>query len=109
REGRAPGRTSPLPPPPSSANGNRLPYDISWDDLLNHYKGAVVEGDINNVTDLGIFVSLCRNFTGLIFWKNLKEGYGERFSKHQPIKVRINKAYTDAKSQQNRLDLLLIE
>jgi hypothetical protein len=108
REGRH-GRPNPQPPSRSQQNGNRMPYDISWDDLVNNYMGEVVEGDINNVTELGLFVSLCGNYTGLVFWKNLQANYGEKFSKHQPIKVKINEAYIDRRTQKNKIDLRLVE
>jgi tetratricopeptide (TPR) repeat protein len=99
--------------PPSGEwdkNGDRLPYNTSWNDLLKNYLGEVVEGEISNITaQHGIFVKLSREFTGLIFWKNLMEGYGERFSKNQIVKVRISKAFIHPKDQKGRIDLRLIE
>ena len=92
------------------SDGNRIPYDIAWEDLVNKYQGAVVEGEINNVTELGLFVTLSRDFTGLVFWKNLNEDYNERFSKGQPIKVRIRSAFSDTKdARKKRIDLQLVQ
>ncbi len=103
-----------LPPSPPSGewdkNGDRLPYNTSWDDLVKNYLGEVVDGEISNITSQhGIFVKLSREFTGLIFWKNLMEGYGEKFSKNQIVKVRISKAFIHPKDQKGRIDLRLIE
>lgn len=90
-------------------NGDRLPYNTTWEDLVKKV-GAVVEGEISNITvEHGIFVKLCREFTGLIFWKNLKEGFGEKFSKNQRVKVRISKAFIHHKDQKGRIDLRLVE
>jgi Flp pilus assembly protein TadD len=90
-------------------NGDRLPYNASWEDLVKNV-GGVVEGEISNITaEYGIFVRLCREFTGLIFWKNLKEGFGERFSKNQKVKVKISKAFIHPKDQRGRIDLRLVE
>jgi tetratricopeptide (TPR) repeat protein len=89
--------------------GNRLPYNTTWEAIVDEHVGAVVEGEIGSITDLGIFVRLSREFTGLIFWKNLMEGYGEKFSKNQKIKVRIAKAFINPKDQRGRIDLRLID
>ena len=97
------------PPPGWSDNGTRLPYDVSWDRIVDTHVGTVVEGEISNITELGIFVRLCREFTGLIFWRNLTEGFGEQFSKNQKIRVRISKAFIHPKDQRGRIDLRLIE
>lgn len=90
--------------------GNRLPYDIDWNDLVKNYVGAVVEGEISSITaEHGIFVRLSRQFTGLIFWRNLTEGFAEKFSKNEKVKVRISKAFINARDQRGRIDLRLIE
>jgi tetratricopeptide (TPR) repeat protein len=99
----------PRRPKPSTSNGSGLPYDISWDDLVNNYVNAVVEGEICNINQYGIFVGLSREFTGLIFWKNLDEDYGEKYSRNQKIKVRITKAFIDARDQKNKIDLRLTQ
>lgn len=78
--------------PPDGQESGRLPYNISWDAIVDNHVGAVVEGEISNITELGIFVKLSREFTGLIFWKNLMDGFEEKFSKNQRIRVRIGKA-----------------
>ena len=99
----------PLRPEPGwDDNKNRLPYNTSWDDLVKKHVSAVVEGEISNITELGIFVRLCREFTGLVFWRNLKEGFGEKFSRHQRVKVRITKAFINDRDQ-GRIDLRLVE
>ena len=97
------------PPPGWSDNGNRLPYDVSWDRIVDTHVGAIVDGEISNITELGIFVRLSREFTGLIFWKNLMEGFGEKFSKNQRIKVRISKAFINSRDQRGRIDLRLVD
>lgn len=103
-ESQPPGRT------PSGWDENgRLPYNIDWDALVEHHLGAVVEGEISNVTELGIFVRLSRQFTGLIFWKNLMQGYGEKFSRQQKVKVKIAKAFINSRDQSGRIDLRLVE
>jgi len=101
----------PEPPQPSGwNNGQRLPYDVDWDSLVDGHVGSVVEGEISNITaQHGIFVRLSREFTGLIFWKNLIEGYGEKFSKNQKVKVRISKAFINERDQKGRIDLRLVE
>lgn len=91
-------------------NGDRLAYDISWEELVKNHIGTVVEGEISNITDQhGIFVRLCREFTGLIFWKNLEAGYGEKFARSQTVKVRISKAFINPRDQRGRVDLRLVE
>jgi tetratricopeptide (TPR) repeat protein len=97
------------PRPPMERNGGGLPYNISWEDLTANYVGSVVEGEISNITEHGIFVRLSREFTGLIFWRNLMEGYGEKFSKYQKVKVKIAKAFINERNQQGRIDLRLVE
>jgi tetratricopeptide (TPR) repeat protein len=102
----------PSSPPPDEwdKNSERLPYNTSWDTLQEKYIGQVVEGEVSNITaEHGIFVKLCRDFTGLIFWKNLAEGYSERFSMGQRIKVRISKAFINSRDQRARIDLRLVE
>ena len=89
-------------------NGNRLPYDINWEAMVNKI-GATVEGEISNVTELGIFVRLSREFTGLVHWRNLMEGYGEKYSKAQKIRVLISKAFIHAGDKRGRIDLRLAE
>jgi tetratricopeptide (TPR) repeat protein len=92
------------------ASDNRLPYDIDWNDLAENYVGTVVEGEISSITaEHGIFVRLSRQFTGLIFWKNLTEGFAEKFSKNEKVKVRISKAFINARDQRGRIDLRLVE
>jgi tetratricopeptide (TPR) repeat protein len=102
----------PSSPPPDEwdKNSERLPYNTSWDTLLEKYIGQVVEGEVSNITaEHGIFVKLCRDFTGLIFWRNLMEGYGEKFTKNQKVKVRISKAFINVRDQRGRIDLRLVE
>ena len=91
-----------------SDNQNRLPYDTSWEELVTNV-GSVVEGEISNVTELGVFVRLSREFTGLIFWKNLMDGFGEKFAKNQKVKVKISKAFIRHRDQRGRIDLRLAE
>jgi tetratricopeptide (TPR) repeat protein len=93
----------------SSCVSNRLPYDVSWESIVDEHIGAVVEGEISNITESGIFVRLSREFIGMIFWKNLTDGFGERFSKNQTIPVRINKAFVHPKDQKGRIDLRLAD
>lgn len=106
-------REESLPParaPISWDESGRLPYNISWDDLVEKYVGTVVDGEISDITaEHGIFVRLSREFTGLIFWKNLTEGFWERFSRNQRIKVRISKAFMSPRDQRARIDLRLVE
>jgi hypothetical protein len=102
------GRPTEPAPDDWPVNG-RLPYNIAWDAIVDDHIGKVVEGEISNITELGIFVRLCREFTGLIFWKNLREGFGENFSKNQRVKVRISKAFVHPRDQRGRIDLRLIE
>jgi len=90
-------------------HSDRLPYNISWDALIDNHVGSIVEGEISNITERGIFVRLSREFTGLIFWKNLMEDFGERFAKNQKVKVRLSKAFIDARDQKGRIDLRLID
>jgi tetratricopeptide (TPR) repeat protein len=90
------------------ANGSGLPYDISWDDLRSDFLNTVVEGEVCNINQFGIFVRLSREFTGLIFWRNLEEGYGEKYSRNQKVKVRITKAFVDGRDQK-KIDLRLAE
>lgn len=108
REARS-GRGSAGPPARPSPNGNGLPYDIGWDELVKDFGGAVVEGEISNITEHGIFVRLCRQFTGLVFWKHLGEGYEKQFSRNQRVKVRISRTYTDPRDQRNKIDLRIAE
>lgn len=106
------GRPAPQTPSPSwGMNGNRLPYEVSWETLVDNHVGAVVEGEISNINEVGIFVRLSREFTGLIFWRYLTEDYGEKFSKNQRVKVRINKAFIGARNQGGggRIDLRLAD
>jgi len=103
------GRPGP-PAPPSRPDGNgKLPYDIDLDEIVDNYIGKIVPGEINNVTELGIFVTLSKNFTGLIHWKYLKEGFGEHFARSQRINVKIVSAFFDQKAQRNKVDLRLVE
>lgn len=91
-------------------SGDALPNDIGWEDLVRNYVGKVVEGEINGITaEHGIFVRLSKQFTGLIFWKNLPEGFAEKFSKNEKVKVRISKAFINARDQRGRIDLRLVE
>lgn len=88
-------------------NGNRLPYDIRWEDLTSEYVGKVVEGEISNITEqFGIFVKLSREFSGLVHWKYLPDGYGEKFSLRQRIKVRITKTFINSRDKR-QVDLCL--
>jgi tetratricopeptide (TPR) repeat protein len=96
-------------PKESTSNGSGLPYDISWDELVNNYLNTVVAGEICNINEFGIFVRLSREFTGLIFWRNLEVGYGEKYSRNQKVKVRITKAFIDTRDQRNKIDLRLGE
>jgi DNA-directed RNA polymerase subunit E'/Rpb7 len=98
----------PEPVPDWPENG-RLPYNISWDSIVDSHVGNVVEGEISNITELGIFVRLCREFTGLIFWKNLSEGFGEKFTQNQRVKVKISKAFLHPRDKRGRIDLRLAE
>jgi len=98
----------PLGSDPPEPNGNRLPYDISWDMIVTK-TGATVEGEISNITELGIFVRLSREYTGLIHWRNLMEGFGEKYSKTQKIKVLISRAFIHPRDQRGRIDLRLAE
>ena len=98
-----------LPPARWDASANRLPYDLTWEDLVNNYAGAVVDGEISNISELGIFVRLSRDFTGLTHWRNLDEDYRQKFSKNQQIRVRINKAFINAKDHKGRIDLRLVD
>jgi len=94
----------------SDVSGDRLPYNLSWEELVDNHVGAVVEGEISNITsEHGIFVRLSRDFTGLIFWKNLDEGFAEKFSRNQKVKVRISKAFINDRDQRGRIDLRLVE
>ena len=103
------GRRPQEPKPPEWPENGRLPYNIGWEAIVDSHVGSVVEGDISNITELGIFVRLCREFTGLIFWKNLMEGFGERFSRNQKVKVRISKAFINPRDNRGRIDLRLAE
>lgn len=96
-------------PEPGARNEGGLPYNISWEDLCVTHVGTDVEGEISNITEQGIFVRLSREFTGLIFWRNLMEDYGERFSRNQRVKVRIRKAFINDRDQRGRIDLRLVD
>jgi tetratricopeptide (TPR) repeat protein len=100
---------SPAQLPSFRLESGQLPFSTSWEAIVDSHVGAVVEGEISNITELGIFVRLSRDFTGLIFWKNLTEGYREKFSMNQKIKVRINKAFISERDQSGRIDLRLID
>jgi len=104
REPRPAGR-----PKATTSNGSGLPYDIGWDDLVNNYVNAVVEGEICNINEYGIFVRLSREFTGRVFWRSLPEGYGEKYSRNQKIMVKITRTFVDTKDQRGRVDLRLAE
>lgn len=100
-------RREPKEPKP---NGGVLPYNITWDELVDNYVGAEVEGEISNITDQhGIFVRLSREFTGLVFWRNLAEGYVEKYSRNQKVKVRISRAFIGDRDQRGKIDLRLVE
>lgn len=87
-----------------------LPYDITWDDIVANHVGSVVEGEISNVTSQhGIFVRLSRDYTGLVFWRNLMEGFTEKFSKNQRVRVRIAKAFINTRDRRGRIDLMLVQ
>lgn len=90
------------------ANGNELPYNISWEDVVNKHVGTVVGGEISNITpEHGIFVRLSRQFTGRIHRRYLAEDYLEKFSKNQRIQVRITRAFIGARDQRELIELLL--
>lgn len=89
----------------SSSSDSSLPYDINWQDLMNNYVNAVVEGEISNINAYGIFVRLSREFTGLVFHRSLSNDYGERYSRNQRVKVRITRAFVDSKDQRPKIDL----
>jgi tetratricopeptide (TPR) repeat protein len=108
REKREPPRYVGRPKPPTS-NGSGLPYDIGWDDLVNSYTNAEIEGEICNINEHGIFVRLSREFTGRIFWRYLPEGYGEKYSRNQKVMVKITKTFVDSRDNRGRIDLRLVE
>lgn len=68
-----------------------------------------MDGEISNITELGIFVRLSREFTGIIFSKNLMDGFQEKFSKNQRVQVRISKAFINARDERGRIDLRLVD
>ena len=67
-----------------------IPWDITLEELKENYIGKVVEGVVNVAEPyIGVFVTLSRDFTGLIYWKYLKSGFEDRYKKNQIIKVKI--------------------
>jgi tetratricopeptide (TPR) repeat protein len=92
----------------SGSPSSSLPYDINWQDLLNNYVNAVVEGEISNINAYGVFVRLSREFTGLVYHRSLNSDYGERYSRNQRVKVRITRAFVDDKDQRPKIDLRLV-
>jgi hypothetical protein len=92
----------------SGSSGSSLPYDINWQDLMNNYLNAVVEGEISNINAYGVFVRLSREFTGLVYHRNLSSDYGDRYSRNQRVKVRITKAFVDDKDQKPKIDLRIV-
>ena len=107
------GARKPPREPRSTQNGtgvptSGLPYDINWPDLVNNYVNAVVEGEISNINDFGIFVRLSREFTGLVYHRNLNDDYGAKYSRNQKIKVRITRAFLDPRDQKSKIDLRLM-
>lgn len=85
-----------------------IPWPTTLDVVKKEYVGKIVYGTIKNITkELGIFVDLAQNVTGLIFKANLDFGYEKRFAKNQRIKVRINTISVHYRTGKDRIDLRL--
>jgi tetratricopeptide (TPR) repeat protein len=87
-----------------------VPYDIEWEDFRNNFIGTVVKGIVNGVDEkYGVFVNLSGNLSGLIYWKTLHMGFEQRFSRNQPVKVKIQSAAIESSTGKKRISLLLVE
>ncbi len=96
-----------LPGQFSTGNG-KLPWTTNWEDIRKYHLGTIVEGLVSGVSrDLGVFVQLSSDCTGLIFWKNLQPGYEKQFSRNQPVRVKILNAFPNPRTGQKKIDLLL--
>jgi tetratricopeptide (TPR) repeat protein len=88
----------------------RIPYDISWEEFKRNYMGQVVDGTVNGLDEkLGVFVTLARSLSGLIYWRTLGPGFEQRFSRNQPVRVKIESAEVDSESGRKRISLRLVE
>jgi Tfp pilus assembly protein PilF len=91
-----------------AANETTIPYDITWDEFKRNYIGTSVDGTVNGVDEkYGVFVTLSRNLSGLIYWKTLEPGFEQKFSKNQPVKVKIHSATIDSDTGKKRISLHL--
>jgi tetratricopeptide (TPR) repeat protein len=89
---------------------NNIPYDISWEEFKRNFIGTVVDGIVNGIDEkFGLFVTLTRNLSGLIYWRYLPQGFEQRFSINQPIKVKIQSATIDTANGKKRISLVLAE
>ena len=89
--------------------------DDPWDALKKSYpKGSVIEGEITNVTDFGVFVRVPGGIEGLINKFNLKETGPERVDEDELLKQfnvgdKVKALVTEIKSDAQRLSLSIRE
>lgn len=96
--------------PSAVSSETAIPYDIAWEEFKRNYIGQVVDGVVNGVDEkFGVFVTLARNLSGLIYWKTLGTGFEQRFSRNQPLKVRVQSAAIDSETGKKRISLHLVE
>lgn len=109
------GRTNPgkgpiKPPIPSKPSDSkwRLPWGITLEELKGNYIGKIVEGVVDGThPNMGVFVTLSRDFTGLIFRGNIEPGFESRYIKNQNIKVRIKNASMNRRTGKADIPLAL--
>lgn len=71
---------------------HKIPDVIKWKEVERIFQeGIIVEGRVMNVHRIGVFVSVCNDFTGLIHRKYLEDDYEQQFFEGQRIKVKIIK------------------
>ncbi|HAK45063.1 MAG TPA: 30S ribosomal protein S1 [Spirochaeta sp.] len=89
--------------------------DDPWDALKKSYpRGSIIEGEITNVTDFGIFVKVSGGIEGLVNKFNLAETGPERVDENELLKKfnvgdKVKCLVTEIKSDAQRLSLSIRE
>jgi tetratricopeptide (TPR) repeat protein len=94
---------------PSDKSFPKLPWAITKKEIDSDYIDKVVEGTVNGTRPYGVFVTLSRDFSGLIHWKTLESGFEDRYPVNKKIPVKIKGTSIDGRNQRVRVVLELAQ
>ena len=82
----------------------KLPHRITWEDFKNNYERKIVWGTIESISEAELaFVSLNKDFTGVMRIKHLKREVRNKLRSRYRIKVRIDKAFISNKDGKHKI------